>query len=52
MNGLRTRLNLTLDADRQREHNRISHAGDRAVMCGVCVLGALYLILRAFGVVA
>lgn len=50
MNGLRTRLTLT--AEQQRTHNRISHAGDRAVGCGAIVLGAAYLVLRWLGVVA
>lgn len=50
MNGLRTRLEM--DSAVQKVHDKISHAGDFAAGIGALVLGALYLILRAFGVVA
>lgn len=51
MNGLHTRLNLTLDADRQRENNRISHAGDRVAGIGALVCAAVLAVLMWMGVV-
>lgn len=47
MNGLRTRLSL--DADRQQLHNRISDTGDRIVGAVCCIGLALFVLYELAG---